>query len=76
MLILLKGGYAMFYGYFSYLLWMLPAAVACTPIAKKVQLGDSPAATLVKNGVCIVLFAVCLMFCISASFNPFIYFRF
>ena len=58
------------------LLWMLPAAVACTPVLKKVQLGDGPAATLMKNGVCIALFAVCLMFCISASFNPFIYFRF
>ncbi len=58
------------------LLWMLPAAVACTPVGKKVQLGNGPAATLLKNGLCVALLLVCLMYCISASFNPFIYFRF
>lgn len=58
------------------LLWMLPAALFCTPVLKKIRLGDGPAATALKNAVCIALFAVCLMFCISASFNPFIYFRF
>ena len=58
------------------LLWMLPALVFSTPVCRRVHLGESYGAEIVRNVVCLALLAVCIVFSVSATFNPFIYFRF
>ena len=58
------------------LLWMLPALVFSTPVCRRVHLGESCGAEIVRNVVCLGLLAVCIVFSVSATFNPFIYFRF
>ena len=58
------------------LLWMLPALVFSTPVCRRVHLGESCGAEIVRNVVCLALLAVCIVFSVSATFNPFIYFRF
>ena len=58
------------------LLWMLPALVLSTPVCRRVHLGESCGAEIVRNVVCLALLAVCIVFSVSATFNPFIYFRF
>ena len=58
------------------LLWMVPALIFSTPISQGIRLGDSWRAEVVRNTLCLALFAICILFSVSASFNPFIYFRF
>ena len=58
------------------LLWMIPALVFATPVCRRVHLGESYGAEIVRNVVCLALLAVCIVFSVSATFNPFIYFRF
>ena len=55
------------------LLWMLPALVFSTPVCRRVHLGESCGAEIVRNVVCLALLAVCIVFSVSATFNPFIY---
>lgn len=55
----------------------LPVAfIAMLPWSKKIHLKNSVAAELAQNIWCMVLFALSIMFILSASYNPFIYFRF
>ena len=58
------------------LLWMIPALVFATPVCRRVHHGESYGAEIVRNVVCLALLAVCIVFSVSATFNPFIYFRF
>lgn len=58
------------------LLWMVPALIFSTPISQGIRLNDSWRAEVVRNTLCLALFAICILFSVSASFNPFIYFRF
>ena len=58
------------------LLWMIPALVFATPVCRRVHLSESYGAEIVRNVVCLALLAVCIVFSVSATFNPFIYFRF
>lgn len=58
------------------LLWMIPALVFATPVCRRVHLGESYGAEIVRNVVCLALLAVCIVFSVSTTFNPFIYFRF
>lgn len=44
------------------LLWMLPALVFSTPVCRRVHLGESYGAEIVRNVVCLALLAVCIVF--------------
>ena len=58
------------------LLWMIPGLIFSAPIHQRVHLGDSWGAEVVRNTACLALLAICILFSVSATFNPFIYFRF
>lgn len=46
------------------------------PVVKKVNIKNETVATIVKTASCFVLLALSVMFILSSSYNPFIYFRF
>ncbi len=52
------------------------AIIAMFPWAKKIQFKNSSATELVKNILCAILLLLCILFILSSSYNPFIYFRF
>ncbi|MBQ7038454.1 MAG: MBOAT family protein [Clostridia bacterium] len=56
--------------------WLyIPLGVICMfPWKNKINLSKVP--EWVVNGVCLILFAVCVVFIIGSTYNPFIYFRF
>ena len=61
----------------SKLVMILPALLFCFPFPKKWTLReDSVAAALAVNGFYAALLVLCVLFTISASFTPFIYFNF
>ena len=58
------------------LLW-LPAGILCSfPLLPRLKLPDSTAGVLLSHLLHLLLAGVCIMFIISSSYNPFIYFRF
>ena len=59
------------------LAFIIPGILFSFPIAKKISFGKkSVASAIVVNCLYILLFALCIAFIISSSYNPFIYFRF
>lgn len=61
----------------SKLLMILPALLLCFPFPKKWMLReDSAAAALAVNALYAALLVLCVLFTISSSFTPFIYFNF
>ncbi len=61
----------------SKLLMILPALFLCFPFPKKWTLReDSAAAALAVNALYAALLVLCVLFTISSSFTPFIYFNF
>ena len=61
----------------SKLLMILPALLLCFPFPKKWTLReDSAAAALAVNALYAALLVLCVLFTISSSFTPFIYFNF
>jgi len=58
------------------IVWLPVGLVCMFPIAKKVKLGKGVLSTVIDLGLHLVLAAVCVIFIISSSYNPFIYFRF
>ena len=52
------------------------ALIFMLPIRKRFDKFSGTGATIVANLVHLLLFAVCIIFSISSSYNPFIYFRF
>ena len=59
------------------LAFIIPGILFSFPIAKKIRFGKkSVASAIVVNCLYIFLFALCIAFIISSSYNPFIYFRF
>ena len=61
----------------SKLLMILPALLLCFPFPKKWALReDSAAAALAVNALYAALLVLCVLFTISSSFTPFIYFNF
>lgn len=61
----------------KYLLFLPLAVLFSFPVAKKIKISNNSAVEAVfVNGFYLVLIAVCIMFIISSSYNPFIYFRF
>lgn len=60
-----------------YALLFMPLGILCMfPWAKKFPKPQSAGLTLVYNVGALVLFALCLVFIFSSTYNPFIYFRF
>ena len=58
------------------LLWLPLGLIFMLPVGKKLRLGDSVLARLVIMAGYWVLLLLCIMFILSSSYNPFIYFRF
>ena len=58
------------------LLWLPLGLVFMLPVGKKVRLGDSLPAEVLSMAFHGVLLLVCILFILSSSYNPFIYFRF
>ena len=55
----------------------LPAAVLFSfPVFQKKERRKTLPGALLTDGICLGLLALCIMFIISSSYNPFIYFRF
>lgn len=55
----------------------IPLGILCMlPWKEKVKLPDHTAAVALMNTACGVLLLICIMFILSSSYNPFIYFRF
>lgn len=55
----------------------LPLGIVCSlPIFKKIKWGNGVFATIVSYGLYAALALVCVIFLLSNSYNPFIYFRF
>ena len=52
------------------------AAIVAFPVFKRFTKSKSPAVTVVREIVCIVLLALCIICLLSSTYNPFIYFRF
>ena len=57
-------------------IFIIPAIIFSFPVAKKLRVGDGTVSNVAVNIVCLLLLAACIMFIISSSYNPFIYFRF
>jgi hypothetical protein len=58
-------------------LCFLPIAIVFMfPIMKKFSKFNGTFPTILSNMIHMALFAVCIIFSISSSYNPFIYFRF
>ena len=57
-------------------IFIIPAIVFSFPVAKKLRVGDGTVSNVAVNIVCLLLLAASIMFIISSSYNPFIYFRF
>ncbi len=58
------------------LIW-LPLGILCMfPILPKLKFKDNTLGTLLSHGLHLALAVVCIVFIISSSYNPFIYFRF
>ena len=59
------------------LVFIIPGILFSFPIAKKISFGGrSAASAIAANCLYILLFALCIAFIMSSSYNPFIYFRF
>lgn len=58
------------------LIWLPTGALCCLPITKKLPQKDSTAATVISYCACGILAFICIVFLLSNSYNPFIYFRF
>ncbi len=58
------------------MLYLPVALLLAFPVFKRVKLKENSFTALCRTGVCLVLFALCLTWIISSSYNPFIYFRF
>lgn len=55
----------------------IPIGLVCSfPIFKKLFNGDGACITIVREAVCFILLVLCIIFLLSSSYNPFIYFRF
>lgn len=52
------------------------AVLACVPWKGIVRLKEGPALILVKRLILLILLALCFVFIITSTYNPFIYFRF
>ena len=57
-------------------IFIIPAIIFSFPVAKKLRVGDGTVSNVAVDIVCLLLLAACIMFIISSSYNPFIYFRF
>ena len=58
-------------------IFYIPLGLICMlPIYPKLKKAESKAALCVSNVLYILLLAVCIMFTLSSTYNPFIYFRF
>lgn len=58
------------------LVW-LPLGILCMfPILPKLKFKDTTFGTLLSHGLHLALALICIIFIISSSYNPFIYFRF
>jgi len=58
-----------------YSLIYIPLGIVCMfPLKTKINLSKIPETVL--NIACLLLFAICIMFIIGSTYNPFIYFRF
>ncbi|MDD6160977.1 MAG: hypothetical protein PUB51_07595, partial [Oscillospiraceae bacterium] len=63
-------------GILDAVLWLPLGLVCMLPIAKKVRLPDNALGVAVSHVLHLGLAVLCLIFIISSSYNPFIYFRF
>ena len=64
-------------GVFAASLWLVPAVVFSFPVFRRVHAPDRTAlGALVVNLGYLALLALCILYIVSSSFNPFIYFRF
>ena len=60
-----------------YALIYVPLGVVCMfPWSQKIKIKQTVFNDSIKNAVCLALFGICIMFILSSSYNPFIYFRF
>ncbi len=58
-------------------LLMLPFGILFSfPVGKKLKEKQSLPATLIREGLCVVLLVLCIASLLSSTYNPFIYFRF
>lgn len=62
--------------YLGGLVWLPLGAVCCLPLLRRPRGRDSAAWSAVSYILCAALALVCLIFLVSNSYNPFIYFRF
>ena len=61
----------------AYALVYLPLGIICMfPWFKKIQIKKSMFSDILLNGICLILFAVSIVFILGSTYNPFIYFRF
>ena len=58
------------------LLYLPIAVVCCLPVKKKLRPIDGLPGAIIENVWYVGLLALCIMFILSSSYNPFIYFRF
>lgn len=52
------------------------AIIGMFPLAKKIHVKNTFVTEFIKNTLCVILLLLCILFILSSSYNPFIYFRF
>ena len=56
---------------------MLPLGILFSfPVSKKLMEKQTFGATLIREGICVILLILCIANLLSSTYNPFIYFRF
>ena len=57
-----------------YSLIYIPLGIICMfPWAKKITIKKNVFSDIVANGVCLILLAVCIVYILGSTYNPFIY---
>ncbi len=55
----------------------MPIAMLCAmPLLGRIHLKNELLETAMKNTLCLILYVICILFIVSETFQPFIYFRF
>lgn len=59
-----------------HLLYLIPGIICLLPFRKKLYFKDTAAQRILYTVVYLGLFVICILYILSSSYNPFIYFRF